>query len=258
MSVAPLSLKSVSLTLGKHQALQGVTLDLKPGEIIGLIGPNGAGKSTLLRVLSGILSSFSGEIRIGEKDLRVFSAIERARMITYVGAELETDFPLTTLEVVSLGTYSLGLRKLSKEDLECVRQVMEEAGCWEYRDRILSDLSSGERQRAHFARALLQGSKWICLDESFSRLDLHHQARIGALLRKHLSRGFSFIFVSHDLNFTTDWADRCILMKEGQVLGEGKTNEVMTEANLRKLYPDAEILLTPHPVTKAMKVYFRG
>lgn len=258
MSAPTLFINNVSLTLGKHPALKRVSLDLRPGEIIGLIGPNGAGKSTLLRVLSGILPFFSGEVKIGEKELHSLTTLQRARLITYVGADLETDFPLTAIELVSLGTYSLGLKRLSTKDLEHVRHVMEETGSWEHRDRIFSELSSGERQRVHFARALLQGSKWICLDESFSRLDLHHQARIGALLRKYLAKGFSFIFVSHDLNFTTDWADRCVLMKEGEVLGDGKTNEVMTEQNLRLLYPDAEILLSPHPVTKALKVYFRG
>ena len=138
------------------------------------------------------------------------------------------------------------------------RAVMEETGCWDYRGRVLTELSSGERQRAHLARALLQGSKWICLDESFSRLDLHHQARIGTLLRKYVSRGFSFLFVSHDLNFTTDWADRCVLFREGSIVAEGPTLEAVNAENLRKLYPDAEIVLTPHPVSGAMKVYFRG
>lgn len=258
MNAPSIELKNLSIFLGTHSALREISLTLSPGEIIGLIGPNGAGKSTLLRAMSGVLTGYTGEIHIGGKSLRDFTSRERAREVTYVGAELETDFPLTCLELVALGTYSIGLKTLTTDDIERIRLVMEEAGCWEYRDRAFSELSSGERQRVHFSRALLQGSKWICLDESFSRLDLHHQAKIGTLLRKYLARGFSFVFVSHDLNFTTDWADRCILMKEGRILGEGKTNDVMTEVNLRKLYPEAEVLLSPHPVTKAMKVYFRG
>lgn len=258
MNGPSIEFKNLSISLGAHSALRDISLRIGPGEIIGLIGPNGAGKSTLLRTLSGILTDYTGEIEIGNKCLRAFSTRERARQVTYVGAELETDFPLTALELVGLGTYSMGIKKLSSEDIESIQIVMEDVGCWELRERIFSELSSGERQRVHFARALLQGSKWICLDESFSRLDLHHQAKIGTLLRKYVLRGFSFIFVSHDLNFTTDWADRCILMTEGRVIGEGLTNEVMTEENLRRLYPDAEILLSPHPVSKAMKVYFRG
>src|SRR5690606_6042660 len=139
-----------------------------------------------------------------------------------------------------------------------ISEVMEETGCAEFARRPITELSSGERQRVHLARALLQGSKWICLDEALSRLDLHHQARIGGLLRKYLARGYSFVCVSHDLNFTTDWADRCLLLKEGKFVAEGVTKEIMTETNLRKLYPDAEIVLAPHPSTGAMKAYFRS
>jgi iron complex transport system ATP-binding protein len=135
---------------------------------------------------------------------------------------------------------------------------MEETECWTFRDRSLRELSSGERQRVHLARALYQKSKWICLDESFSRLDLHHQARIGQLLRAYVKRGYSFLFVSHDLNFTTDWADRCVLLGSGTVFAAGATTEVITEENIRRLYPDADVALTPHPLSGAMKVYFRS
>lgn len=243
---------------GNAEILNRISLRLEPGAIIGLIGPNGAGKSTLLRTLCGLEPPTSGSVLLGEKEIQSFSARERAKFITYVGAEVETEFPLTAIETVALGTYALGLKRLSPSDEKRIHDVMEETGCADFANRALMNLSGGERQRVHLARALLQGSKWICLDESFSRLDLHHQARIGALLRNYLARGFSFIFVSHDLNFTTDWADRCVLIKDGRIVGEGDTKTMTTEANLRKLYPDAEIILSPHPMTGAMKVYFRG
>jgi len=248
-----LALERLFLKLGGRTVLDGVSLSLEPGKIVGLIGPNGAGKSSLLRVLNGIYSDFSGEIRIGDRSLRTASPAERSRLVTYVGSELETDFPLRTEEYVALGAFAA-----NPEAAPDVRSVMEETGCADFRARPLRDLSSGERQRAHFARALVQGSRWICLDESFSRLDLHHQAQIGALLRTYVKRGFSFLFVSHDLNFTTDWADRCVLLREGRVVAEGPTSSVVNSANVRLLYPDADIVLTPHPVSGAMKVYFRG
>jgi ABC-type cobalamin/Fe3+-siderophores transport system ATPase subunit len=250
--------QKLSLVRGERKILDGLTLTLQPGRITGIIGPNGAGKSTFLQAVNGMIADYEGEIRLGDHDLRSFSAAKRALLVTYVGAELETDFPLTTAELVSLGTYAMGDEGMTPAMVERMKTVMEETGCWDYRDRSIAGLSSGERQRAHLARALVQGSKWICLDESFSRLDLHHQARIGALLRKYLASGISFLFVSHDLNFTTDWADHCVLIREGKIIAEGPTAETVDEKNLRALYPDAEIVLTPHPVTGAMKVYFRG
>ena len=255
MTLTPMriEIENLSLFLGGRAVLAGVNLTLAPGQIIGLIGPNGAGKSTLLRTLNGVFPEHSGRIKLGGADTRGLSPSDRARRITYVGADLETDFPLTVEEFVALGGFSLPYSTPAE-----VTVILEETGCLEYRTRPLNALSSGERQRAHLARALYQGSAWICLDESFSRLDLHHQARIGALLRKFVARGFSFVFVSHDLNFTTDWADSCVLLRDGTVIGEGPTVATVTAENLRKLYPDAEIILTPHPVSGAMKVYFRG
>jgi iron complex transport system ATP-binding protein len=249
-----LEVAGLSLRLGDRPVLDSITFALEPGQIVGLLGPNGAGKSTLLRALNGVFPESSGTIRIGDAELRSLSPAARSRRITYVGAELETDFPLTAEEFVGMGAYSLA----KPAEPKAVEAVMEESGCLDYRFRILNELSSGERQRVHLARALLQGSKWICLDESFSRLDLHHQARIGALLRTYVTKGFSFLFVSHDLNFTTDWADRCILLHAGKIVAEGETKSTVNAENLRKLYPDAEIILTPHPVSGAMKVYFRG
>lgn len=255
--MSSLTLEKLSVTLSGRSIIEDLSLQFPAGKITGIIGPNGSGKSTLLRALNQILPLSSGAIRFGETSLDTLSPRERARWITYVGSELETEFPLSALEWVSLGTFSF-TRSPSMDDHSRVRQQMEEVGCWEYRDRILTELSSGERQRVHLARALVQNSKWICLDESFSRLDLHHQSRMGALLRKYLTRGTSFLFVSHDLNFTTDWADFCLLLKMGKVVAFGATEEAVTEANLRILYPDAEMTLSPHPVTGAMKVYFRA
>jgi iron complex transport system ATP-binding protein len=250
-----LEIGGLSLELGGRTVLNGIRLELEPGQIVGLIGPNGAGKSTLLHALNGVFPEGWEKIRVGGATLAELSPAERARRVTYVAAELETDFPLTVGEFVAMGTYAMA--GIDREAAP-IRAVMEETGCWGERERFLGELSSGERQRAHFARALIQGSNWICLDESFSKLDLHHQARIGALLRKYVARGFSFLFVSHDLNFTTDWADRCVLLCAGEIVAEGPTATTVDRENLRKLYPDAEIVLTPHPVSGAMKVYFRG
>jgi iron complex transport system ATP-binding protein len=254
----PLEVRALSVRLAGRDVLRSVDLSLAPGAIVGLIGPNGAGKSTLLRAISGLQPIASGEARIGATSIADAAPASRARLITYVGGESETDFPLTARETVALGTYALGLRKLDPSAEAALERVMRETDCLPYADRPITRLSSGERQRVHLARALLQNPKWICLDEAFSRLDLHHQAAMGALLRRYVSQGTSFLFVSHDLNFTTDWADECVLLKDGTVVASGPTRSTVGEPNLRKLYPDAEFEIAAHPSTGALKVYFRA
>lgn len=252
-----LVLKNLTVTLSGREIIEDISLEFPAGKITGIIGPNGSGKSTLLRTLNQIIPHHTGEIWFGNTPLNSLTPRERAQWITYVGSELNTDFPLTALEWVALGGFSLS-HSATNGNHERVREQMEAVGCWGYRDRFITDLSSGERQRVHLARALVQNSKWICLDESFSRLDLHHQSRMGGLLRELLGHGRSFLFVSHDLNFTTDWADSCLLLQKGRAVAFGKTEAVVTEKNIRTLYPDTELMLSPHPVTGAMKVYFRG
>ncbi|MBC7385663.1 MAG: ABC transporter ATP-binding protein [Cryobacterium sp.] len=251
-----LKFSDFELTRG-DSAFSDFNLEFHAGEITGIIGPNGAGKSTLLKALMGTIP-YKGSLKIGNQVLERLTPAQRSRLVTYLGSEIQTDFPLTTLEMVSLGDYALEDASSSEEHLRKIRESMEEVGCWQYRDRLFSELSSGERQRAHFARALSQGPKWILLDESFSRLDLHHQSKLSSLLRTYLGRGYSFVFVSHDLNFTTDVADRCLFLNRGRAVSFGKTSETVTEAAIRDLYPEARFVLFPHPVTGALKVHFRG
>lgn len=258
MDPAKITIENLVIRFGERVVTDNLSLALSPGRITGLIGPNGAGKSTLLRVLTGLVRAESGLLKMGDTHLATLAAAERARKITYVGSELGTEFPLSTREFVALGGFSIERLGSNSNATARLREVMDDTGCWDYRDRALSELSGGERQRAHLARALLQSPDWICLDESFSKLDLHHQAKFGALLRRYVTQGSSFLFVSHDLNFTTDWADDCVLLREGKLVANGPTSEVVNEANIRRLYPSADIVLSSHPSTGAMKVYFRG
>ncbi len=257
MSDDGLLVKNIEVKRGNKAILSSVSISIPPGKITGIIGPNGAGKSTLLRVFCGLVTPDGGEMSIDLLNLDKISSIHRAKLITYVGSELETDFPLTAIDIVTLGNYSLDPIDTDRTH-DRVKHIMTESNCWGLKDQIFSELSSGEKQRVHFARALFQGSKWVCLDESFSKLDLHHQAQIGTLLRKYLAQGISFIFVSHDLNFTTDLADECLLIKGGRILFQGETRNVITEKNIRTLYPEADLFLAPHPISGLMKVYFKS
>jgi iron complex transport system ATP-binding protein len=251
-------IENLRVRFGMRQALGIEKLELEPGRVIAVLGPNGAGKSTLLRMLCGIVPFQEGRVFIEGLALADLNPAQRSFLSTYVGSELETEFPMTALDAVQLGRYSharadtQGLRQVA------VEEIMRETGSWDLRDSSLEELSSGERQRVQLARALVQDARWVCLDESFSRLDLHHQAMMGALLKRYAEKGTSFLWVSHDLNLSSDWCDRVLLMKEGEAFAYGPTREVLNESNLRALYPEGGFVLSAHPVSGALKVHFSG
>jgi iron complex transport system ATP-binding protein len=222
--------------------------------VLGVVGPNGAGKSTLLTILGKLLPLEIGNVIFNSKSQNDFSLAEWAKSVTYVGADCISDFPITAHDVVSLGA---SLHFQSQKEINAIAEkVMQELDCWHYRDRLLSKLSSGERQRVAIARARAQQAKVLLLDESLSRLDLHHQAQMGLLFKKWASQGLSIVLVSHDLNFTVDWSDRCLLLKEGKKLVEGPTKEVIIAEWIQKMYPQTEFYFSSHPKKGTSKIYF--
>jgi len=239
-----MNVKHLTVSLGCRKIIDDLSFSVHEGEILGLIGPNGSGKSTLLKALSGILIPDGGSVELSGKDVLNQSIFERSRLLTYVSSELFSEFPVTAREFVGMGRGG------------SIESAMKDAGCLELRDRLISELSGGERQRVSIARALSQGSKVICLDESVSKLDLHHQAAMGKVLKKYTASGISFILVAHDLNFTTDWADRSLFLKNGKMIALDQTDLLMNEEFLKKLYPNVELSFIAHPQTGKKKVFF--
>jgi iron complex transport system ATP-binding protein len=249
---------------GAPQALHEVSFELAEGEFVSLLGPNGSGKSTLMKVISGILSPAAGFadglIKQGGEDLLRMSPGARSCRVSYIAPDLIADFPLTAREAVLMGRSVSGASPFARQtavDNQRVEEAMKSCQCWELRDRDLRELSGGERQLVAVARALAHGARVLLVDEALSRMDLHHQALIGELLKKLCrERRHSVLLVSHDWNLATEWADRCVLLKEGRVVAEGASSVVLTTENLEKLYPKAPVWVAPHPIHGGPKVFF--
>lgn len=260
-ATARLGVYGVSYRFSGRKVLEDVSFELASGEILTLLGPNGSGKSTLLKAIAGILPlrSSSGQVRYLGQDLLSQSLAWRAQRVAYVGADLIAQFPMTALQAVTLGRSSQGgsfLRLSSKEDLVAVESAMRRCFCWELRERDLHTLSGGERQLVALARALVQGARVLFLDESMSRMDLHHQAAVGRLLKELAAQGFSAVLVSHDINIASEWAHTALLLKKGARVACGPIREVLTEVNIRALYPDSELVVGVSPASGAPKIFF--
>lgn len=218
----------------------------RTGAVTALLGPNASGKSTLLKLLAGLLRPSGGRVQIGARDLRGLTAPLRARQITYLPPMLRAEFPLTALEAVRM------------VGAAAAPAAMERAQCWALRDRALGSLSGGERQLVALARALAQGSRILLVDEGLSQMDLHHQARIGRLLRELAGERYTILLVAHDVNLATEWADECVLLREGRSVCAGRVEEVVTSENLALLYPGARLTVGRSPASGAVKVFFGG
>ncbi|MCC7442866.1 MAG: ATP-binding cassette domain-containing protein [Bdellovibrionales bacterium] len=237
---------------GPATALSEVSVELRRGELTALIGPNGSGKSTLLKVTAGILPIQGGVVKLQGKELRSMSSAARASCVTYVGGGIRPEFPLRAREAVGLGSVSRGPSEPAK-----VQWAMDACGCWGLRERDVASLSGGEQQLVMLARALVQGGRVLLLDESLSKMDLHHQTRSGELLRR-LCRddGYAVGLVAHDLNLAAEWADTALLLNGGRVAGFGPVREVLTSQSLGALYPGASLTVAPSPASGAPKVFF--
>ncbi len=253
----------LSYRYAMERVVSEVSFEIRHGEIHALIGPNGSGKSTLMKAICGLLpfgtGALQGVVRFRGHEFLRDSVAFRSRSVAYVGADLRTDFPVTAYQTVCMGFSSLDvspIHELTLHECETLKQAMEQCSCWEWRDRLLSSLSGGERQLVAFARALVQGALVIFLDETLSKMDLHHQARIGILMRKLAKEGRAFVLVSHDLNLASEWADFGLVMKQGELVFHGPILQAITAERIAALYPGAQLMVAPSPATGTPKVFF--
>ena len=158
----------------------GVTLDIRPAEMLGLIGPNGSGKSTLLRMLAGLVRPDGGQVALDGKPLRTMPARQVARHIALVAQSAETSDRITVRDAVALGRtpWLDALRPWSPADEAHVTQALARVDLAHLAGRDWSTLSGGERQRAHIARALAQAPRILLLDEPTNHTDIRHQLAI--------------------------------------------------------------------------------
>jgi iron complex transport system ATP-binding protein len=222
-----------------RSVVDGVSLNVSRGTIVGLLGPNGSGKTTLLRLLSGTLIPDRGRVLLDGQAISLMSRRDLARRIAVVPQETHSAFDYSALEIVMMGRYPhLGAFELEgASDLGIARRAMADTGTAGFEDRRFAALSGGEKQRVVIAGALAQASDVLLLDEPTASLDLGFQFEIAALLsRLNRDRGTTMVVSTHDLNLAATLCTELVLLKEGRVIVQGPTDAVLTPAHVRDLY----------------------
>jgi iron complex transport system ATP-binding protein len=229
--------------------LRNVVLEVNRGDLVGILGPNGSGKTTLLKLLGGVFPPASGSVTLDGRPLAGWSHREIARRVAFVPQETNAPFDFTVLDIVLMGRFPhLGAFALEgPEDLAIARQAMEATGTAAFEERAFSTLSGGEKQRVVIASALAQSTALLLLDEPTASLDIGHQIEVQTLLRRlNTASGVTMVLSTHDLNLAAALCRRLILLKDGQVLAAGPTEEVLTPETVRGLYDvDAEVVWHP-------------
>lgn len=255
-----LEARDVTLRRGARIVLRDVTVAVGPGEMVALCGPNGAGKSSILAVLAGDLRPRSGEALIDGERIAALPARALAHRRAVLEQSPTASAPFTTRQLVALGVSAAGLAE--DEAAAQVGAAMAAAGVAPLADRPVTQLSGGERARAHLARALAQRAvgdgetpgRYLLLDEPTASLDVAHQITVMQAARTEADGGVGVLAVLHDLSLAAAFADRIVVMADGAVAAVGPPRAVLTAERLSAIYrapidvrdDDGRIAVVPH------------
>ncbi|MFZ7943385.1 ABC transporter ATP-binding protein [Neobacillus sp. 19] len=232
-----IQVKSVSKFYGKKSVVDDVTVTIKPGKITSFIGPNGAGKSTLLSMVSRLLDADTGEVLVDKADVRKMKSNDFAKRVSILKQSNFMNVRLTIRELVSFGRFPYSKGRLTEEDERIVGQSLEYMHLTDIQGSYLDELSGGQRQRAFIAMVIAQDTEYILLDEPLNNLDMKHSVQIMKILRRLVDElGKTVVIVLHDINFASVYSDRIVAMKDGRVVKDGPTEEIIQSEALSEIY----------------------
>lgn len=220
-------------------ALVPLSFRAEAGTVVAIVGPNGSGKSTLLEVVSGHLKPLTGAVRLGNLNVHRLSPRERAQRIGLARQETILLFSFELREFVRQGRHAHLGRALFEgdEDEQWVSWAIEKTCLQEFVGRRVTEMSSGEFQRAVLARTLAQRPRLLLLDEPTANLDIGYQIGIFRLVRDlAIQEHFIAIVVTHELNLAAEMADYLLLMEKGQCLRQGPPAEVLDAQLLSRIF----------------------
>ena len=239
---AYLAAHGVEKSFGGRTVVKGVTLYVRRGEAVGLLGPNGAGKTTVFYMITGLINADRGRIELDGFDVTALPMYQRARLgIGYLPQEASIfrglnveDNIRSVLEVVEPD------RQRREADLDA---LLEEFNIARLRKTPTIALSGGERRRVEIARALATRPSYMLLDEPFAGIDPIAVGDIQALVRHLTNRGIGVLITDHNVRETLGLTDRAYIIYSGEVLMEGRADDIVNNPDVRRLYLGEEFRL---------------
>lgn len=232
--VPALEINGVSWNAGRQRIVHDVSFSVKTGELLGLIGPNGSGKSSLMRVIAGIYHPSQGSVHLQGHNLKSLRRRQIAQVMAMVSQTADTLDAISARDAVELGRtpWLSALQSWSEHDDQLVQEALRAVQMHEKQDRQWGQMSGGERQRIHIARALCQQPQILLMDEPTNHLDIHQQLALMDLVH---SLPITKVLAIHDLNQAMR-CDRLAVMYNGRLHAIGTPQQVLTQELMRDIF----------------------
>ncbi len=224
-----IEMNNISLRFGGNQALSDVSIDLYPGEVVGLLGHNGAGKSTLIKVLAGAYKADSGQIKVEGKEVQINNPQDSQRQgIETIFQTLALADNLDAVANIFLGREKRKGFQLDEDTMEVeARKVLDRLRVKIPSLRVpVSNMSGGQRQTVAIGRAVYFKARVLIMDEPTAALGPEETQKVSELIQALKAEGVGIFLISHDLHDVFDLADRVTVMKNGRVVGSARTDQV--------------------------------
>jgi len=223
-----ISVSELKKFFGDVKAVNGISFDVKKGEVFGLLGPNGAGKTTTIKLLLGLLEPLEGSIKI----MGLNPEIDEVQIKSRVGYVSEEPLIFKSLTPKDLFNFIASIRKLNAEETsERAQEYMESLGALEYYDQLVATLSHGNKQKIQIISSILHDPDLLILDEPLSGLDAKSVKVVKEIIDIHIENGGAVLFSTHIMEIAEDLCDRIAIMNRGKIVGIGSMDELRQQAD---------------------------
>ncbi|MDO4860680.1 MAG: ABC transporter ATP-binding protein [Bacillota bacterium] len=234
-----IEIKNLSFSYEKdQQVLHDVNFNISDGKMVCLLGPNGVGKSTLFKVILRLLRCYDGEVKIDGTTTNNLSVSQMAKRIAYIPQSYRPTFNYSVFDMVLMGT-TAGLKLLSspgRKQREATYEALEKMGISHLRNRGFARISGGERQLALIARALVQDTKVLIMDEPTANLDYGNSIRVLEQIKELANSGYTILQATHQPDQAFLFADEVLALKDGTILGQGTPKDIINSDLIKSLY----------------------
>lgn len=235
-----IEITGLSKSIGDKKILDNVSLEVSPSKITVLLGANGAGKSSLLRAGLGLANYDSGDIKIGNKPIKEYSAAHKSRLIGYLAQNVRPEWNMRAKDLVTLGRMpqqNLGQTN-NKLDEQAVRDAIKRLEIEHLAEMNVHEISGGELSLCLLARVLAGEPSFIFADEPFNHLDIKHQLLLLRAFKEFSHLGGGALIVVHDITMAARLGDEFALMKKGEIIKIGSITEALSDENLFLAYEE--------------------